>query len=261
MKYVTENENLRHVLSFLEEANVVHHDLGRPSIIPTDIIASIFSPGEYYFFLLNFFNFKIEYTHPTVTSIYGVAPEDFTLDLFFERMHPEDAVQMKLKESAAGEFFYQRIPTEKILRYKSSYTFRIKDLHGKYRHILHQCTPVQLSMDGKIHHSLSVHSDITYLNILPDHRISFIGLAGEQSYYSLSTDPDTILQPERQLILTSRERDIVKLLGEGLASKQIGDKLSISTHTVDTHRRNLLKKTGTHNTLELAVACVKRGLV
>lgn len=261
MKYVTENENLRQVVRFLEEANAVHEDLGRPALNPTDIIASIFSPGEFYFFLLNFFNFKIEYTHPTVTSIYGVAPEAFTLDLFFSRMHPEDAEQMKLKEAAAGEFFYKRIPTDKILRYKSSYTFRIQDATGNWRHMLHQCTPVQLSADGKIHHSLSVHSDITYLNILPDHRISFIGLAGEPSYYSLSTDPATILQPEKSLTLSARERDIVRLLAEGFASKQIGDQLCISTHTVDTHRRNLLKKTGTRNTLELAVACVKRGLV
>ena len=234
---------------------------GQPALSPTDIIASIFSPGEYYFFLLNFFNFKIEYTHPTVKSIYGVEPEDFTLDLFFGRMHPEDAEQMRLKEQAAGEFFYNRLPVSKIMRYKSSYTFRIMDHSGNWRHMLHQCTPVQLSAEGRIHHSISVHSDITYLNILPDHRISFIGLAGEPSYYSLSTNPDSILEPEQTMVLSDREKEIIRLLAEGMGSKQIGDKLCISSHTVDTHRRNLLKKTGANNMVELTVACVKKGLI
>jgi len=50
-------------------------------------------------------------------------------------------------------------------------------------------------------------------------------------------------------------------MAEGHGSKQIADILSISTHTVDTHRRNLLRKTGTKNTMELAVTCIKKGLI
>jgi DNA-binding CsgD family transcriptional regulator len=261
MKYQTENDNLKAVVTFLERENIVHEDLGAPSLSTSDIIASIFSPGEYYYFILNFFNFSIEYLHPTVEKIYGCKPEEFSLEYFFSRMHPDDAAQMKLKEAAAAEFFYNRIPPSKILRYKSSYTFRIQDENGKWKNILHQCTPVQLSNQGRIHHSLSVHTDVSFMNLLPDDRISFIGIGGEPSYYSLSTDPEKILEPEAAWFLSLREREIVKLMGEGMSSKQISDYLSISTHTVDTHRRNLLKKTGTKNTLELTVACVKKGLV
>jgi DNA-binding CsgD family transcriptional regulator len=97
--------------------------------------------------------------------------------------------------------------------------------------------------------------------MLPDDRISFVGINGEPSYYSLSTDPNTILQPQKDLVLSKREKEIVKLLSEGLASKQISDILHISSHTVDTHRRNLLKKTGAKNTLELVVICLKKGLL
>jgi len=261
MKYLTENDNLKAVINFLEQENIVYEDLGYPKLSPSEIIASIFSPGEYYYFILNFFNFQIEYVHPTVSTFYGCRPEEFSLNYFFEKMHPDDARQMQLKEKAAGEFFYNRIPADKILRYKSSYTFRIKDADGNWRHILHQCTPIQLSKQGRIHHSLSVHTDISFMNLLQDDRISFIGLHGEPSYFSLSTDPSNILEPEIGWLLSLREREIVKLMGEGLGSKQIADLLSISTHTVDTHRRNLLKKTGTKNTLELTVACVKKGLV
>lgn len=261
MKYSTDNENLKAVISFLERANDVQENLGSPTLSPAEIIASIFSPGEYYYFIFNFFSFKFEYVHSTVENIHGCKPEDFTLDLLFERMHPEDAEQMRLKEAAAGEFFYKRIPPNKILTYKSSYTFRIKGKSGMWKNILHQCTPIQLSNQGRIHHSLSVHTDITFMNLLPDNRISFIGLNGEPSYYSLSTDPASILEPEISWLLSLREREIIKLMSSGLGSKQIGDRLSISPHTVDTYRRHLLKKTGTKNTLELTVSCIKKGII
>lgn len=51
--------------------------------------------------------------------------------------------------------------------------------------------------------------------------------------------------------LTFREKDILKLLVEGKTSAQISDGLHISTYTVDTHRKNIMKKTGSHNIAEL----------
>ena len=65
----------------------------------------------------------------------------------------------------------------------------------------------------------------------------------------------------QQLNLSERELQIVRLLAKGLASKQIGAELDISKHTVDTHRRNLIMKTGCKNTMELVVRCVREGVV
>ena len=42
--------------------------------------------------------------------------------------------------------------------------------------------------------------------------------------------------------LTAREIEIIKLVAEGLSTKEVADKLSISARTVETHRSNLLKK-------------------
>lgn len=61
--------------------------------------------------------------------------------------------------------------------------------------------------------------------------------------------------------ISPREIEIVQLLAKGFASKQIAATLYISKHTVDTHRRNLLRKTNTKNTLELTVACLRAGLI
>ncbi|MCC6412773.1 MAG: helix-turn-helix transcriptional regulator [Saprospiraceae bacterium] len=61
--------------------------------------------------------------------------------------------------------------------------------------------------------------------------------------------------------LSEREKEIIGLLAEGLSSKLIANHLGLSKHTVDTHRRNLIRKTGAKNTLELAAYCVKAGIV
>lgn len=51
--------------------------------------------------------------------------------------------------------------------------------------------------------------------------------------------------------LSEREKDVLKLLLLGLTSKKIAEKLFISKTTVDTHRRNILEKTGMKSTIEL----------
>ena len=51
--------------------------------------------------------------------------------------------------------------------------------------------------------------------------------------------------------ITNRERDIVRLLVLNYSSKTIGEKLNISSNTVDTHRRNILAKLNVSSTGEL----------
>ena len=51
--------------------------------------------------------------------------------------------------------------------------------------------------------------------------------------------------------LTRREIEILKYVSEGKTSKFIGSVLYISKQTVDKHRKNMLKKTGARNSIEL----------
>ena len=56
--------------------------------------------------------------------------------------------------------------------------------------------------------------------------------------------------------VTRRERQIIKLLAEGKTSVKIAEELSVSSLTVDTHRRNLMQKFGVKNTAELIKAAM-----
>jgi len=61
--------------------------------------------------------------------------------------------------------------------------------------------------------------------------------------------------------LTSRERDVLKLVAEGYTTQQIADMLVVSPKTVEGHRTNLMAKLGIHNRIELVKYAVRKGII
>ncbi len=57
--------------------------------------------------------------------------------------------------------------------------------------------------------------------------------------------------PEEIPVLTRREREILKYMGEGLASSEIAARLLISQRTIETHKRNLMQKFNVKNSIGL----------
>ncbi|MEI6126974.1 MAG: response regulator transcription factor [Pseudomonadota bacterium] len=60
--------------------------------------------------------------------------------------------------------------------------------------------------------------------------------------------------------LTQREREILKLIAEGLKSREIGDLLCISVKTVEKHRENIMQKLNIHNLPALTSFAITNGL-
>ncbi|MCZ4410081.1 response regulator transcription factor [Cryomorphaceae bacterium 1068] len=61
--------------------------------------------------------------------------------------------------------------------------------------------------------------------------------------------------------LSEREREILKLIAQGMSNKEIGEELFISHRTVDSHRTNLMKKLQVHNSAALVKLAASNGLV
>lgn len=62
-------------------------------------------------------------------------------------------------------------------------------------------------------------------------------------------------------VLSERELEVLRLLADGRANRQIGKLLGISTRTVDTHRSNILKKLSLKTNAELVKVAIARGIV
>lgn len=61
--------------------------------------------------------------------------------------------------------------------------------------------------------------------------------------------------------LTDREREVLKLVAEGLATKEIAARLDISARTVESHRANLMRKLDLHSIARLVQFAIREGLV
>ncbi|GGC36060.1 DNA-binding response regulator [Parapedobacter defluvii] len=81
----------------------------------------------------------------------------------------------------------------------------------------------------------------------------------------MSLDLDMSKQEQQEIkkipVLTSREKEVLLLIAEGLTNPQIAERLFVSPYTVDSHRKNLLTKFEVNNTAGLIKLAVRIGLV
>ena len=66
---------------------------------------------------------------------------------------------------------------------------------------------------------------------------------------------------DRYDTLSEREREVFQLIAEGRSNKEIADLLSLSLTTIETHRAHILQKLDVHNTAELVLYAVRRGII
>jgi DNA-binding CsgD family transcriptional regulator len=64
-----------------------------------------------------------------------------------------------------------------------------------------------------------------------------------------------------QDIISDREKNVLRFIAEGRESKEIAEILSISSNTVDNHRRNMIAKTGARDTTALVQLCRMSGII
>lgn len=63
------------------------------------------------------------------------------------------------------------------------------------------------------------------------------------------------------VLITKRECEIITLIAEGFTNAQIADKLFLSSHTINTHRKNIMAKLGVKNTAGIVMYAVKTNLI
>jgi DNA-binding NarL/FixJ family response regulator len=62
-------------------------------------------------------------------------------------------------------------------------------------------------------------------------------------------------------LLTTREREILQLLAEGESNKDVASRLHLSLYTVETHRSNIFQKLNLHNSAELILYAIRKGVI
>lgn len=89
-------------------------------------------------------------------------------------------------------------------------------------------------------------------------------VASGQEYFSDDVTKELITsyrKKEVKVVLTPREIEILKLVCEELSSSEIAERLFISSHTAETHRKNILSKTGCKNSVGLVRYAIENGII
>ncbi len=218
---------------------------------------NLFQVGDYCYFIFSPPEMRMEYTNPSITKLLGYAPEEFTLELFLETIHPDD-LQNYLNFEATITGFWQSLPPEKVFKYKTRYDFRIICKDGTVKRLLQQVAVIQSDDDGAVLRTFVIFTDITDLKQSNKMVLSIMGLEGEPSYIDIQ--PVQALVPHKS-ILTKREIEVFRLLVDECHSAQIAETLGISPNTVGQHRKNIFRKTGTGSVLQLVKLGLEKGWI
>lgn len=220
-------------------------------------IFATFQVGKSYMFVFSPPLGTIEQLTSSMKNTLGYNPADFSIKLLLNNIHPDDLPTFVDFENEIVRF-KSKLPVEKLTKYKSQYTYRLKKRNGEYIHILQQSLTIQYDEDGAVLRNLIMHTDISEFKSNSEMKLSFIGLEGEPSFIDVNVPKLLTLESS---ILTTREKEILQLLAQNKSTIAIAEHLNISPETVKTHRKNIHVKSGTSNTLELVLKAMKNGWI
>ena len=207
-----------------------------------------------FFFAADLIQLKILFTSKRSVDMIGINPVDLNPYLFFEATHPDDIHRHSLGRSklfGLAQGFYIAEKGNALL----STNLRLRNPVEGYPNILIQCYLFYTLIPIKTVYEIQVHTNIEWFKKIKHGYHYYVG--NNLSYFRF---PDEEMLKLGN-VLSDREFEIVKLVHLGLNSEQIAEKLFLSKHTINTHRNNILTKTGKAHISDLIYELKERGLL
>ncbi len=216
-----------------------------------------FQPGPSFYWILNVKEARLEMVSQDVKKVLGYDAETFDFPLMFELVHEEDKVHILNFEAAISKLFNTLHYRERF-NYKLQYDYRILHANGKYIRILNQMIVLSYDTATQTILTFGVNADISHLKKDLKPVLSFVHLHDGPSWYDV--DVKDIYKAEKSFF-SPREKEVLRLMLEGHISKEICEKLNISKHTVDSHRKHLLEKTQSRSLPEMVKKAIVNGWI
>jgi len=190
--------------------------------------------------------------HKGFDKVLGYKNEEINLLFVYNLFHPDDRLTMH--EVAAQTFRYALSISSFPFEGEFMVDYRVRKVDDTYIRVLRQSTTLESDEHGKTISTISVCTDISFLKAEGE-IMQKMNFKASKKYEFKSGETD------KHFKLTKREADILRLIAEGKDSLEIADKLHISVHTVRTHRRNLLTRSGLGSMIQLINLAKKRNLI
>lgn len=210
--------------------------------------------NDQFFFIADGIQMKILYTSKRSTQMIGIKPDEVTPYHFFEATHPDDIQRHNLGRSAVFKMAQDIFIAEKGNVVLSS-NLQIRNPQGGYSCLLFQDYLFYSPGPYKTTYILQIHTNVDWCQKIKN---GFHYYAGND--LSFFRYPDKALMKEGR-IFSDREFQIIKLIETGFSSEQIAEKLFLSKFTVNTHRSNILKKSGKVHFSEVIHSLKEQGML
>lgn len=193
-----------------------------------------------YYFIYDCHINQISFINIAFETITGYDAKTFTIEHLIEMIHPEDQPYFFSCEEK-GLQFTNTLSFNEHFQYLMGYSYRIQGHDAKYKWIRQECQALEVNDQGHLTKTLVIHrllSEEYFERPINDYRI-------------FDKSRNIYLDAENCYNLTKRELQILKLIQAGISSSDIANQLFTSKYTIDTHRKNILKKTNSSNFMEL----------
>lgn len=165
-----------------------------------------------------------------------------------ERIHPDDFIQ-KLALEFRFLTFVKEQAAETRRDYFLQHVLRMRDAAGEYVYALHRIYYLDYDSRSNVTLALCLYTACGSQN-------HSAGIFNSLTANKVEDTADSMPQ-----ILSRREKEVLRLIGQGSTSKEIAERLSISTHTVNGHRQNIMQKLKVRNSSEAYSLARHLGLV
>jgi DNA-binding CsgD family transcriptional regulator len=175
-------------------------------------------------------------------------------DFIDDKIHPNDKLTLFENGISALKLFNNFSADEKK-NYKLINEYRILNAQNEYVRLIEQHQALELDKIGNLWLSISI------IDFSPNQE-SFDGVNSQLLNFRTGKVVPFQNDNAKPIIkLTAREKEILNLVKQGLLSKEISETLSISVHTVNTHRQRFLEKLQAKNSMEAVIFATKLGLL
>lgn len=211
-------------------------------------------------YVFDFVKRDYNYISDNFEEIIGISRKVFLDEGFdvFPKIVPEKEISFVLNIEKYLIDYLKKQGYQKCKKIITQYDFSLIPVHNKKLRILQQNAVLEMDDDGNIIRSLGTIKNIT--NVKRDNNI-ILSIRDSEKNTVENMIYDTTRKFDKPQKLHEREQEILVQLASGESTKIIAKKLDISPHTVHTHRRNILKKTGVNNSQELGGIAQVCGLV
>lgn len=175
-------------------------------------------------------------------------------DYLISHMHPDDRETFELTQKNLLEYMFS-LPKDTMVNYKHIYEFRVMNADGKCIRIISQHHVLETDEYGNPWLILGV------IDISPEQSSDVHLKLRLVNFKTNEVIPFPISMKTQGAFLSSREKEVLGMIKSGFQSKEISDKLSISIHTVNNHRKKILKKMNVDNAVEAINFARKLGLL